>query len=114
MIETLDDAAILHVAAYFRALSEPTRLRALNLLRSGECNVGELALSLGTTTANISKHLTMLAKNGFVIREARGTAVFYRIADPAIFDLCDLVCGQLARHIAAQAESTAKLTINQA
>ena len=41
--------------------------------------------------ANISRHLSTLAKHGMVIREARGTTVYYRIADESIYALCDLV-----------------------
>jgi hypothetical protein len=32
-----------------------------------------------------------------VEREKRGTAAYYRIADPAVYKLCDLVCGSIAR-----------------
>ncbi|MDR3410932.1 MAG: metalloregulator ArsR/SmtB family transcription factor [Formivibrio sp.] len=108
-METLDDNAIAHIANYFQALSEPMRLKVLNALRAGDRNVGELAELLGCTTANISKHLSLLAKSGFVERQARGNAVYYRIADPAIFDLCNLVCGQVGKRLAAQAEMAAQL-----
>ncbi len=108
-METLDDNAIAHIANYFQALAEPMRLKVLNALRSGDRNVGELAELLGCTTANISKHLSLLAKSGFVARETRGNAVYYRIADPAIFDLCNLVCGQVGKRLAVQAEMAAKL-----
>lgn len=108
-MENLDDIAIAHVANYFQVLSEPMRLKVLNTLRSGDRNVGELAELLDSTNANISKHLSLLAKGGFVERETRGTAAYYRIADPAIFDLCDLVCGQVGRRLAAQVAMAAKL-----
>lgn len=108
-MQTLDDLAISHVANYFQALSEPMRLKVLNALRSGDRNVGELADLLGCTTANISKHLSLLAKGGFVQRQMQGNAAYYRIADPAIFDLCNLVCGTVGRRLAAQAETAAKL-----
>jgi len=39
-METLPPEALDQVAAYFQALSEPTRLQILNLLRTGERNVG--------------------------------------------------------------------------
>lgn len=87
------------VAAYFQALAEPTRLQILNRLRVGECNVGDLAQLCGFSIANISRHLGVLSKQGLVARESRGTSVFYRIADPAVYALCDLVCGNIARHI---------------
>uniref|UniRef100_UPI00333F8383 ArsR/SmtB family transcription factor n=1 Tax=Castellaniella defragrans TaxID=75697 RepID=UPI00333F8383 len=87
------------VAAYFHALSEPTRLRILNLLCQGERNVGELAEQCGYTTANVSRHLSVLKKNGLVTREARGNNVYYQIADPSVNALCDLVCGSILRQL---------------
>jgi DNA-binding transcriptional ArsR family regulator len=55
----------------------------------------------------VSRHLSQLQQQGLVERESRGTSVFYRIADPAVYQLCDLVCGQIARqaqrHIEARA-----------
>jgi len=98
-MEGLPKEALEQVAAYFRALSEPTRLELLNLLRSGERNVGELAQLSGFTAANVSRHLTLLTKHGLVARESRGTSVYYRIADESIYALCDLVCGSVARQL---------------
>ena len=98
-MENLPPEAMLEVAAYFQALSEPTRLKILNLLREGERNVGELAQLCGFTAANISRHLTLLTKHGLVARESRGTSVYYRIADESIYALCDLVCGNISRQM---------------
>ncbi|WP_175854879.1 metalloregulator ArsR/SmtB family transcription factor [Burkholderia anthina] len=92
-----------HVAAYFQALAEPTRLQIINLLREGERNVGELAQLCGYSAANISRHLTLLTQRGLVKREARGTAVYYQIADESIYALCDLVC----RNVMLQLQRTA-------
>ena len=96
-MQDLPPEALDQVAGYFQALSEPTRLRILNLLRDGERNVGDIAQATGFTAANVSRHLSLLAERGMVARESRGTSVWYRIADPAIYDLCDLVCGSIAR-----------------
>src|SRR5689334_19649762 len=96
-MEGLPPEALEHVAAYFQALSEPTRLQILNLLREGECNVGELAQLTDYTSANISRHLGVLVQHGLVARETRGTAVYCRIADASVYALCDLVCGNIAR-----------------
>ena len=63
-MENLPPEAMMEVAAYFQALSEPTRLKILNLLREGERNVGELAQLCGFTAANISRHLALLTKHG--------------------------------------------------
>lgn len=99
----LPEQAIDRVAAYFQALAEPTRLRILNLLRKQEHNVGELAQACGYTAANVSRHLSMLMQQGFVKRDCRGTSVYYQIADPTIYDLCDLVCDRIAQHHQDQA-----------
>ena len=104
VMKGLPPEALQEVAAYFQTLSEPTRLQILNYLREGERNVGELAELCGYTAANVSRHLAMLTKHGMVVRETRGTSVYYRIADDQIYALCDLVCGSIAR----QFEQTAR------
>ena len=96
-MEQMPIEALKEVAAYFQVLSEPTRLQILNLLRSDERNVGELAQLCGFTAANVSRHLALMTQQGMVQRESRGTSVYYRIADEAVYALCDLVCGNIAR-----------------
>lgn len=102
----LPEQAIERVANYFQALAEPTRLRILNLLRESEHNVGELAQACGYTAANMSRHLALLMQQGFVKREGRGTSVYYQIADPTIYTLCDLVCDRMAKQHLEQAWPT--------
>jgi DNA-binding transcriptional ArsR family regulator len=102
-MKKLDDRAMQHVADYFRALSEPLRLKILNALREREHNVGELTELCECSQANVSKHLALLAQSGIVERENRGTSVYYHIADRKIYGICDLVCGQLAEHFADRA-----------
>jgi len=101
-MDRLDDHALEDVAGYFRALSVPLRLKILNALRDGERNVTELTAALGCSQANVSKHLALLAQGGFIERTARGTNTYYRIADPKIYGLCNLVCGQIGKRYAAQ------------
>lgn len=101
-MEGMSDQALIQVARYFSALAEPTRLRILNCLREREHNVGELAEHCNCSQANVSRHLSTLAKHGLVTREGRGTTVFYRIADPSVYALCDLVCGNVARQLQNQ------------
>jgi DNA-binding transcriptional ArsR family regulator len=103
LMKNLDAAALTHVADYFRALSEPLRLRILNSLRDRPYNVGELTARLHSSQANVSKHLATLTRLGFVERRARGTSAYYRITDPRVYQLCDLVCDQMARRYAHQA-----------
>ena len=97
-MHALAPEALEQVAEFFQALSEPSRLRLLNLLREGERKVGELAELAGSTPANVSRHMALLQSRGLVTREGRGNCVYYAIAYPAIYQLCDLVCGAVARH----------------
>ena len=108
-MDLLDERALCHVADFFRAMAETQRLKILNALRTGPRNVGELTLELACSQANVSKHLALLAKTGLVEREARGTSVYYRIADPRTYELCDLVCGQIAQRLIEQARGLGAL-----
>jgi len=100
----LDDRALQYVALYFKALAEPMRLKVLTALQDGEKNVSQLTEISGGTQANVSKHLSLLAQHGLVKRESRGTCVYYSIADPSVFELCELVCGQIGNRMALEAD----------
>ena len=110
-MEGLPNEALAQVAAYFQALSEPTRLQVLNFLRGQERSVGELAQLCGSSPANISRHLALLTQHGLVMREARGNSAYYRIADPSVYALCDLVCGNIARRFERTAAARAAFTL---
>jgi ArsR family transcriptional regulator len=87
------------VAGRFKALSEPARLRVLDALRRGPLHVSALTARTGLSQANLSKHLQVLHTNGYVCRRRDGVFAFYEIADAGVFELCDLVCGQLERSL---------------
>lgn len=102
----LTDEALELIAARFKALSEPLRLKLIIALESGEQNVSHLVESTGNRQTNISRQLQHLMDSGVVARRREGSFVYYRIADPAIFDLCQHVCGSLQRQFAQQARSS--------
>ncbi len=91
------------VAARFGVLAEPTRLRILQALEGGERTVTGLVGATGAGQANVSRHLRVLMDAGMVARRREGLNAYYRICDPAIFELCDLVC----RRMRSQLESAA-------
>ncbi len=100
-----DDAALEQVAAYFKALSEPLRLKLLQALRARPHNVNELTALVGTSQANVSKHLSVLSSAGIIKRNNQGNHVYYEIADSCTYELCDLVCGQIASNLQARVSS---------
>ncbi len=87
------------VAGRFRILGEPMRLRILNELRTQERTVSELVTLTDAGQANVSKHLQMLYREGFVSRRKSGTSIWYAIQDAKVFELCDLVCGGVEEDI---------------
>lgn len=91
----LPEEALRMIAERFRVLGEPTRLRILNTLMSGEHTVSELQDTTGLRQANISKHLSQLRASGFVQRRKDGLHAHYSIADDSIFTLCEIMCGRL-------------------
>lgn len=92
------------IAERFRALGEPARLSILISLQDGERSVNDLVELQSTSQANISKHLRILTACGFLKRRKQGLNVFYSIADPAIFNMCDTVCGNIRKQLEAQAK----------
>lgn len=88
------------VARRFQVLGEPCRLRILQALQGGPRTVNEIVGDLDGNQPNISKHLQLLFDAGLVGRARSGNSVFYSIADPVVFKLCELVCHSTARHAA--------------
>lgn len=103
-VADLSPEAIELVAARFRVLAEPQRLRILQLLRAGEKNVTEITDELQTTQPNVSKHLRVLQEAGLVGRRQTGNTVYCFIADPSVFELCDVVCSSLSARVTAHAQ----------
>ena len=96
MTPILSPALRQDVAARFRALGDETRLAMLDtLLRCGPQSVGELAAAVGSSHANVSKHLRVLLECDLVAREKRGNSVIYAIDDPHLAQICELACSRL-------------------
>jgi len=102
----LSEEALTLIAARFKVLSEPIRLKLIIALEEGERNVTELVEATGNTQTNVSRQLQVLAEAGILSRRKAGVSVFYRIADPAIFDLCRHVCGGLQREFRRKGEAS--------
>jgi len=100
--ERLPAALLGQLADRFKALAEPNRLVILSTLHARELSVGELVSATGLGQANVSKHLDVLRRYGFVQRRKEGPNAYYRIADRDVFRICDIMCGPppAPRHVA--------------
>ena len=76
----------LKLAALFKALADPTRLRILALLRSMELSVGELAQLLGQSQPRVSRHVRILSDSGLIGRRKEGSWVYLQLSEPARTD----------------------------
>jgi DNA-binding transcriptional ArsR family regulator len=90
------------VAARFKAMSEPLRLRILQELERGERSVSALAESVRSTQPNVSKHLKVLQDAGMLKRRQQGNTAFYSIADAMVFEFCEIICSRLRDQLEAQ------------
>jgi ArsR family transcriptional regulator len=83
----------LHAAdRVLKALADPTRLRIVGLLRSGEICVCHIYDSLKISQPKASRHLAYLRRAGVVQAEKRGLWVYYTLATeltPAVRALLD-------------------------
>lgn len=75
------------LAASFKALSEPARLRLLSLIQAqpdGEACVCNLIDPLGLSQPTVTHHLQVLHRVGLLEREKRGVWVYYRVVREAM------------------------------
>mgnify|MGYP000250514433 CR=1 FL=1 len=63
----------------FKALSDPTRRRVLQLLRERPMTAGELADEFALTKATMSGHFNVLREAGLVDADRRRTTITYRL-----------------------------------
>lgn len=88
-------------AELFKALGHPVRIRILELLRDGERTVSELQSALEIDGSSVSQQLAVLRARQLVIGRKESTSVYYRVADPLVFDLLDTARAIFDSHLIA-------------
>ena len=83
---TLSDEEAIATAELFKALSDPARVRALNLLATSDepvciCNLVE---PLGLSQPTVSHHMKKLLDAGVVDREQRGKWAYFSLKREAV------------------------------
>lgn len=69
-----------------KALDSPRRLELIDLLAQGERSVEDLAGEAALSVANASRHLQILRGARVVETRKAGLRVYYRLAEPAVYD----------------------------
>ena len=93
------DAVFDVVASYFSVMADPTRLKIMHAICREEKSVNAVVEELGATQTNVSRHLGLMFRAGVVTKRRDGNQIFYRIADPAMIEICRTVCTQIAGRI---------------
>ncbi len=88
--ERMKDEAYELRAQVCKSLSSPVRLKVLDLLRNGEKSVKQLVALTHVSQPNLSIHLKFLWDNGVLDRRQVGTTVYYRVAQPEIYEVIDI------------------------
>lgn len=78
------------MARFFRALSDPTRLRLLEFILAAERTSAECAAHAGISQPRVSVHLTCLTDCGYVTARRDGRKLVYSAGDPRVADLLAL------------------------
>ena len=80
--EPLSPAGADELAALFKAVADPVRLRLLSMIAchpGGESCVCDLTPAFAMTAPSVSYHLKILREAGLISSERRGTWVYYRV-----------------------------------
>ena len=80
MVMTLQSEKLVDIDLMFRAFADPTRLRVLHLLLSGESCVGDIVAVLELPQPLVSRHLAYLRRAGLVVDRRVGKWKHYSLA----------------------------------
>ncbi len=88
MEQSYDDLAEL-----FKGMAHPTRLQILDLLREGEMCVCHIEATVNKRQAYVSQQLMAIRESGLVDSRRDGLQVYYRLTNPQMTDLLNLMLG---------------------
>jgi ArsR family transcriptional regulator, arsenate/arsenite/antimonite-responsive transcriptional repressor len=93
-VAALGESQATELAAMFKALGDPVRLRLLSLIAShpgGEACVCEISTTFDVSQPTISHHLKLLRSAGLLDSERRGTWVYYWVIPSALQQLSSVL-----------------------
>ena len=95
----MEDQLYAYHAEMCKVFSHPKRLELINILRDKEMSAGELGERLGLTPANLSQHLAMMRERHILLSRKEGNMVYYRIANPKLLQIFDMLREMLFEQI---------------
>jgi len=86
-------------ANVFQALSHPTRIAIIEVLRDGELSAGAIQERLSVEQANLSQHLANLRSRQLVTNRKEGNQVFYSLRQPDLIKVLDIMRHYFQAHL---------------
>ncbi len=71
----------------FKALSDPTRRKILELLKEKDITAGEIAEYFNISKPSISHHLNILKNSELVLWEKKGQNIYYSLNSTAVQEI---------------------------
>src|ERR1035438_1331631 len=91
ILHNMQETLRTYKATIFRALSHPTRIAILEILRDRELSARTIQEKLGLEQANLSQHLAILRSHQIVVNRKDGNQVFYSIRNPVLVQVLDIL-----------------------
>lgn len=101
--EEAEEVFRLH-AEICKVLSNPLRLRVIDILRGGELKVSSISESLHAGMGNLSQHLALMKKTKILTSRKEGQEVYYRLRNPKILKAFDTLREILFEEIRREGE----------
>ena len=100
----MDDSIFEFQADFCKAMGSAIRLKILHTLRERAKTETEIMQETGCHQETVSRHLSVLHRVGVVDSERHGTTIFYRLSDPKVGEVCDLVRSVLIKNLQHQSQ----------
>jgi DNA-binding transcriptional ArsR family regulator len=94
-------------ARSFKALSHPSRIAMIEMMRNGPICSCEIEPKLGLSQSNVAKHLAILRDSGLVSSNRDGSRVMCEVTDPRIFAAIDAIRAATQARLVAVTQSFA-------
>ncbi|MGX7014375.1 ArsR/SmtB family transcription factor [Vagococcus silagei] len=97
-IQDINDEELKEVSQFYKALSDPTRLKILINLMEEELNVSTLVERLNMEQSAVSHQLKLLRTNRLVKTRREGKGVYYSLDDQHVSDILKQTITHMTHH----------------
>lgn len=86
----LDDDKLLQISDFYKALSDSTRIKIINLLEKNELCVCDISVILNMTKSAVSHQLKNLREMNLIKCQRKGKEIWYTLADDHVKQVFDI------------------------